>query len=381
MTLSHCFKIPRPILATALITVLGLGTDAIAQERPYFIDLNSRVVTPLDTLGDVYSLPEDINNIGEVVARNSATAGPSRSFIAGPDGAVKDLGRVAAYGINDTGQVAGAFNVEGHAHAFITDPGGMRIRDLGTSGGVSSFALAISSSGQVAGNYSLADDPAAGTYAFITGPDGIGIRDIGTLGSNYSVPSGINDAGQVVGMSSTTEGKSRAFITGPNGMGMRDLGTLGSGDETSASAINNVGQVVGNSRTSGGEYHAFITATDGTGMRDLGTLGGESSSAFDINDAGQVVGHSDMSQGLNRLEHAFITGADGTGMIDLNSVVDLPQGVILTDAKGINNNGQVIAMGTVPEPESYALLLAGLVLIGSVMQRKKMEMDVAQFLR
>jgi hypothetical protein len=57
-------------------------------------------------------------------------------------------------------------------------------------------------------------------------------------------------------------------------------------------------------------------------------------------------------------------------MTDLNSLVNLPEGVILAFAQGINNAGQVIAI-LVPEPESYALLLAGLALIGVVTWRKE----------
>ena len=48
--------------------------------------------------------------------------------------------------------------------------------------------------------------------------------------------------------------------------------------------------------------------------------------------------------------------------MDLNSLVDVPG--ILTDAAGINNAGQVTAVGTIPEPEVYALFLAGLGLSG-----------------
>ena len=53
-------------------------------------------------------------------------------------------------------------------------------------------------------------------------------------------------------------------------------------------------------------------------------------------------------------------------------LVDLPEGIILTNARDINNNGQVIAIGMVPEPESYALLLTGLALVGFIARRKKM---------
>jgi probable HAF family extracellular repeat protein len=92
-------------------------------------------------------------------------------------------------------------------------------------------------------------------------------------------------------------------------------------------------------------------------------VSGNYSSASSINDVGQVVGASYTAEGVL---HAFITGPDGMGMLDLNSLVDLANGVILTSAAAINNNGQVIAVGVIPEPETYALMLAGLVLVGFI---------------
>ena len=67
--------------------------------------------------------------------------------------------------------------------------------------------------------------------------------------------------------------------------------------------------------------------------------------------------------------HAFITGPDGAGMTDLNSLVGLSGGAVLADARGINNAGQVTAT-PIPEPGSYALLLAGLVLVRIMAARK-----------
>lgn len=283
--------------------------------------------------------------------------------------------------ISSTGQAVGWSGTSEEdpelvSHAFITGPNGVGMTDLGTLDGTGSAASGINNLGQVVGESTI-KAPTFTAHAFITGPNGAGMTDLGTLGGHNSYAFGINDRGQVVGYSETNEQvvgyrgmpsvALHAFITGANGVGMTDLGTLG-GDESIASNINNMGQVAGYSKTTTGAYHAFITGANGEGMIDLGTLGGSQSFASGINAAGQVVGESQTTTGAY---HAYITGSNGAGMTDLNSLLNLSNGPIFISAIGINNHGQVLAMGFIPELESYALMLAGLALVGFMVRCRK----------
>jgi len=91
---------------------------------------------------------------------------------------------------------------------------------------------------------------------------------------------------------------------------------------------------------------------------------------YGINDAGQVAGWSDTGVSPS---HAFITGPNGGGMTDLNSLAlaSLLPEYVIRNAIGINNARQVLIVATIPEPETYTLMLAGLGLIGFVAWRQK----------
>ena len=113
-----------------------------------------------------------------------------------------------------------------------------------------------------------------------------------------------------------------------------ELGFLpGSGQESCATGIDNAGQVVGASSASGGDrafswQNGSMTSLGVMGDTPFGVAGG--SKAAGINASGQVVGKASSSLGRS----AFIWSST-TGMVDVHTLL-------------------------VPEPQTWALWLAGL---------------------
>ena len=174
------------------------------------------------------------------------------------------------------------------------------------------------------------------------------------LGNGFAATA-INNRGDVVGFtlpSFPSEGTSPAVSEHPflyrHGL-MRDLGTLG-GSSAAATAINDVGEIVGwSSTTSNAETHPFLYS-NGT-MTDLGTLGGArpygpaQSSALAINNWGQIVGSS---IGTNGTRAVLYSNGEITDLNDLVTLtyVNGPAGfLVLTTARGINDQGQIVGEG------------------------------------
>jgi probable HAF family extracellular repeat protein len=181
------------------------------------------------------------------------------------------------------------------------------------------------------------------------------VTDLGTLGGLGSYAYGINKTGQVVGEASNGSAVDAFLWTPGSPPQMNDLGTLGGtspfppGNPPSSqgNGINNAGQVVGEAFTASGHYHAFLWTPGGTGgptsnpqMLDLGTLGGGNSIAYGINNATpshkvQVVGVSDTAGGQ---QDAFLWTQDGTdGVLGNAQMKDLGS----FTPRGINDIGQV----------------------------------------
>lgn len=342
---------------------------------------------------------------------------------------VTDLGTLfggsdKAYGINDSGQVAGTSGTRAvlYANGSVTN--------LGTlPGGLSSQGLGINNSGQVVGNSGTSGAQRGFIYSNNT------MTALGSLTGGISHAYGINDSGLAVGSSVASNGRLHAVLYGPGGT-PTDLGTLG-GPESHAYAINNSDQVVGYASALvtyydvyGNPYvveetHAFLH--DGNTINDLGTLGDSTYSyASGINNNGQVVGWSGANAflysggvmaslgtlpGQNSFSKAFgindsgqIVGAaymlgldpdpfhtqarafifDDGMMTNLNSLIDPGSGWTLQEAQDINELGQIVGWGlhdgqtraflltptAVPLPGAFWLFGSGLAMLMAIRRRK-----------
>lgn len=250
--------------------------------------------------------------------------------------------RTNVAGLNNAGQVAGASVLAGGAvnHAYLwSKRTGML--DLGTLSGVgSSVAVAINNREQVAGN---SHAPNGQTHAF-RWTAAAGMEDLGTFpGGLQSNARAINDAGLVAGFSNLSDVESHAFAW-TRKTGLIDLGTLG-GPGSQAVAVDAEGQVAGESFTTGGGLHAFIWNRS-RGMEDLGTASASESFTVAMSANGHVVGYIMFPP--NGLRHPF-SWTRASGLVDIGT---LAGGGGDGFARAVNNKGQVVGVGDIPNGDT-----------------------------
>jgi probable HAF family extracellular repeat protein len=221
--------------------------------------------------------------------------------------------------------------------------------DLGTLDGAaaSSNALAINSSGQVAG-WSTAPGGTGDVAVLYTNGT---MTDIGTIdGGTASVANGINDAGVVIGNSDTASSDERGFIY-HNGT-ITDIGTLG-GPNSSVNAINNNGVVAGSSQDASDVSHPFVYS-NGT-MTSLGTYNIDTTPQA-INDNGEIVG---TTYGVNASGYPFNDAFvyQNGKFQDLNALIPAGSGWQLSDAIAVNVKGQILVDATNSSGQNHAVLL------------------------
>ena len=211
----------------------------------------------------------------------------------------------------------------------------------------------------------------------------------------------INNFGQIVGNSASADGNSRATLWN-NGV-TTQLTSPQDSVFSYANSINNLGQIVGSTQTENGYSYATLW-NDGVATQLTNPQGIVFSNAASINNLGQIVGVS--------LSEDFMARAvlwDNGLEIDLNSFLsasEQSEGWVLTYALDINDSGSIVggaintvsnvergfllqsaflhqstpqsqsafllqSVSPVPEPDSSAMLLTGLVVMGFIARRRR----------
>ena len=343
----------RPLRSLPIAVSLAVFGTAAAQ---------SYTLIDLGTLGGSPSTASAINNANQVVGWSVNAEQATRPFL-WSHGVLSDLGSLGAdgfaYGINNSGQVAGysstpnpewpgcgkvGYCPESSDEATLWSGG--TITGLGTLGGPNSHAYGINDAGQVVGSadvlitdsgFELADG-----FLYSAGT----LSDLGTF-----APAGINDVGSIAGSSPGTSNIWPVPTLWNAGM-LTTLAAVAPGSGGSAAALSNsqsgVSYVAGTSMLSpDGTSHATLW-TDGV-PTDLGTLpGAESSDALGVNVSGTVVGRSDLPPNPDVAGPVFHATVWVAGQIfDLNTLLDptTPNltAIHLSDAPAINDQGWIVA--------------------------------------
>lgn len=335
-------------LGALLAGSLVAGPGGAGAEEPRFD------VVDLGTLpGGRSTEPRSINSKGEVVGVTARPGGIPVAFLY-RDGKLISLTDAfsEATAINDRGEVVGSIREaaqEEHATLWRPTTGGaFRAIDLGPGS-----AKAINAKGQIVGPFAV---------GAIWTPEGgetgstrrIEVKGIGAAAASSVELVAIDDRGRVIGMvhERVTEVYPVRGFLWQDGKAT-DLGSLG-GPHCRPTALNASDQVVGSStyraiaRGIAPLYlsHAFLWQ-EGS-IRDLGALGaGRFSEALGLNAKGDVVGWSsteaDDDPFGGRHRAAFLY-RDGT-LLDLNRLIPADSGWTLTEARAINDRGQVVGVG------------------------------------
>lgn len=247
---------------------------------------------------------------GRLVTQTAAADGSYHATLYNGDGGTTDLGRmegrdyVVANAANSSNQVAGVANfpVPGQSYtaSHTTLLSGGQSRDLGTFGGGGSFPVAMNEAGQIAGRVFMSYGEAHG---YLWNPDGTW-KDIGTPALPVVYVTGMNDKGAVVGIAGAE--------------------TYRAGDLTTTN-----------------RYIPFVY--DATGMHALAKLGDSVGSiqVNAINNLGEIVGTDNGSYP--------VLFRDGK-MINLNKLIPDDPALILSNATGINDLGQIVVNGSYLKP-------------------------------
>jgi len=285
--------------------------------------------------GRNFAVAYDVNDTGLAVGTSSTTAfGSSPLPVMWNNGAISALTMPAgftagqAYGVNAAGVVAGAVGggVSQRGALFVNGVGSV-ISATTANGSFMTVAFGINDAGLVVGSGIDPGNAAVNVGLVYDSVTGV-MTTVGALpGANGALNFGVSNSGYVVGSSMQNQGSGQSFIWSAAG-GINGIGLPPATSQGNARGVNDAGWAVG---TAGGQFAVPYLYADGTtyALQSLLAAGSgwdlsanTSSSAMAISNDGTIVG----TALHNGLTHAYA--------MRLTSPV--------------------------PEPGSWALMLAGL---------------------
>ncbi|MFH0965672.1 MAG: hypothetical protein V2A58_16870 [Planctomycetota bacterium] len=327
----------------------------------------SYTITDLGVPGQI-SAAYDVTSSGMVVGVND-----SKPAFWDASGSLTTLsaGTGTAYGINEAGEVVGAYNPSSRYLGFYWSTSDPTLRQLihphqSSSGW--SWAMEITDSSLIVG---AADMDATYSYqrrgVIWNGPDDPNPVVLPSLGRD-SHAWAANASGEVVGWSSNVSSQSHGFYW--DGSTMTDLGTLG-GSHSWAYDINDSGTIVGGAYTSSNSEAPVFWTWSGSSWT-ITQIGSASGQARSINASGDIVG---------RIQASAFLWQDGS-LYSLNDLIPSGSGWDLRYAYSILDNGYIVGQGylgsvnhaflltptpvsAVPAPGALLLAIAGAVLASS----------------
>jgi uncharacterized membrane protein len=337
-------------------TVLGQNSNSRAQLRQ-----PDGTLVELPTLGGTRGTAFNKNASGDIVglSRTGATVASNRAFLYHPDGSIEALPvpTGASFGqgadINDAGTVVGTYvDAAGHQQAFRWTRAGGTVALASPDAQFETAGGAINASGAAVG-YATDTAYALPSFAVRWAPDGTATRLSG-LADATAFANAINDAGTAVGY---------AYL----------------GDTWDA------------------PYHGVVWNAANQ-LTDVGVLSGDSiSGLYDINNHGVAIGFSAVVDANTQIVsshlvrwtagsglEAIVLGAEFDGLLvqgfgDINDAGQIL--FIASDASGnytrylLTPDAVIVPPPTVPEPASWALLVAGFGLVGGALRRSR-QLDI-----
>ncbi len=366
------------IKSTVFFGFLSFSTVTFSAELEYSI-------SPIGDASSYHSLTvSDINESGQIIGTYQICSdclqkGYISSVTDGVRG-IEDIGTLggdtAPLSINNLGVVIGSSIVDDANRAFVaknTDSGWV-IKNI-VPEHLNSIAYDINNSNQITGQYTVSHSHAdtdikafVGTYLednwqmeLIPTPDvwrvglrinaGLAVNSVGNILMNSTnVPVSARGVGRYETLFATKSNTEWSLIKLEGLEG-------GNANFINSSAMNNANQIVGSAAAAGSRYqhniwHAYLATQNDDNtwkMVDLGTTPrGKHSLATDINDAGLIVGHERWTEGdSNNIYDAVIFDFERK----IHSLISLVTTGLegwsnLTEAKAINNKGQIVGTGT-----------------------------------